>query len=502
MWANVILVIVAAIILVAIYIVVQPKKSREQFALDVEQDYRSAIVRAFNTTLGRDPQEYEVQLYRGSMKSPYDTTSVEGKLMASAEYGARKGAIPLATTFADIPSANGDMSALVKDNVNAPVVSLDVDASNAASITATNAPPTGSKLTSLDLGQRLAVYRSILTVYENNLDRLPTMKELNYYAAKLVDDGSFTISKLMQILQASQEYDILQKNQSNIVNGELPGAITDAQLTLRVNEIYADMFNGEQPTKTFEEFAKAKFVEYQLDEVKFRKMLSMLNDLDVANATATGTGSTVNVNANASVANVNANANVANSTINPSATIQTFVQQEHLAVGSSGTSVVFDPSIGPAATKTPISTIMPPQQPTLACAIANNDPDSWQPYMRGNLCSASEAYSKDKFFDSLYTNIQMADAGKCVGISSTNSTTAQGRNRVAEAFVDREKASLGYECSRSELLQDTDTRYSYDPNIVPQLRNTRFGTFLDDANNTKVGSIMPKFIYKEYGTVN
>jgi hypothetical protein len=140
-----------------------------------------------------------------------------------------------------------------------------------------------------------------------------------------------------------------------------------------------------------------------------------------------------------------------------------------------------------------------------SCEIVHADASSWQPYLRGNLCSATEAYNKDKFFDSLYTNLKAADAQQCVAgkLDARNSTTKDGRNRVAEAYMDREIAGLGYECGKtSELLGDADPAYSYDPNIVPQLRNTRFGTFLDDANNTKIGSILPKFIYKEYGYVN
>ena len=555
MWSNVILIAIAAIIVAAIYYAIQPKKSREQFALDVEQDYRAAIMRTFNTVLGRDPQEYEVQLYRGYMTSPYDTQQVEIKLLASAEYSNRKGATAIgsATSHPLVEiAASTDPSALIVSNNKAPAIT-DAVAELAS------APPAGinadASVASMDLGQRLAVYRSILTVYESNLDRLPTMKELNYYTAKLVVDDTFTISKLTQIIQSSQEYDILQKNQTNVVNGELPGAITDVQLTLMVNTIYADMFDGAQPTKTFEEFAKAKFVEYQLDETKFRNMLATIHAIDTGAALPALSSGANTSGANTPIANTpiantsGANTSGANTSIANTSIANTSIANTSGANNSSGTNrsiPINNNTIAPISNNAPLNNanikrftvgqeakeaetkqdyqvvvlpnpdvkpVLPPtvqpqnnhkQQQNAGCDIASTDAGAWQPYMRGNLCSASEAYNKDKFFDSLYTNIQHADAKQCTAsvINSVNSSTANGRNRLAETFVDREKAAMGYECSRSELLLNTDPAYSYDPNIVPHLRNTRFGTFLDDANNTKVGSILPKFIYKEYGYVN
>ena len=484
MWYNVVLIIVAVVILVAIYIFVQPTKSREQFAINVEQDYRSAISKVFNIMLGRDPQEYEVQLYRDSMASPYDTANIEAKLAASAEY-----------------------SNAVEKYVDAAEKSPSLAAKSAPF-----PPPTGADaiVAGMDLGQRLAVYRSILSVYEKNLERLPTMKELNYYTAKLASDTSFTIEKLTQILQSSQEYTILQKNQTNVVNFELPGAITDAQLTLQVVQIYKSMF-GAEPTKTFEDFAKAKFVEYNLDEPKFRKMLAMIYMVDSGNgdlmhnekptSTTNNAGgdskgsskaasdSDVKATTSSDVkTDAKASTNIAKNVVN--------VTQEASAPTIVPSSVLVPASAQPADPSSSQSNASPPSCNNISFGAAVPD----QPYLlRTSQCSPCDAYNKNKFFDTLYTNIQNADAIQCIAAKNMNSSTVGERNRVAEAYTDRNISQLGFECSRSELLDNVDKPYSYDPNVVPQLRNTKFGTFLDDANKTMVGSIMPRFIYKEYG---
>lgn len=492
------MIIVAVVILVAIYIFVQPTKSREQFAINVEQDYRNAISKVFNIMLGRDPQEYEVQLYRDSMASPYDTANIEAKLAASAEY-----------------------SNALKENAIEKYVDAAEKSPSLAAKSAPFPPPTGADaiVAGMDLGQRLAVYRSILSVYEKNLERLPTMKELNYYTAKLASDKSFTIEKLTQILQSSQEYTILQKNQTNVVNFELPGAITDAQLTLQVVQIYKSMF-GAEPTKTFEDFAKAKFVEYNLDEPKFRKMLAMIYMVDSGNGDLMQIEKPTSTNNAGGDSKASGDVKASSKPTSGDVKASTNIAKNVVSVTQEASTVV--PSSVPPVAQPKAPTVVPSSVPSVAQPIASSAvtsssqsnaspppscsnisygaavPD--QPYMlRTSQCSPCDAYNKNKFFDTLYTNIQNADAIQCIAAKNMNSSTVGERNRVAEAYTDRNKSQLGFECSRSELLDNVDKPYSYDPNVVPQLRNTKFGTFLDDANKTMVGSIMPRFIYKEYG---
>ena len=470
MWSNVILIIVAFTVLIGIYIFVQPTKSREQFAINVEQDYRLTIGKAFNIVLGRDPQEYEVQLYRDVMTSPYDSTTIENKLRNSAEFMAlyTKGSTTYADKVSDYDEKAGTSSTQVVDIVPIVVEHLTAIASTASTasnniahsasnniVTHSASTATDTSITSMDLGLRLDLYRMIVGIYEQNLDRLPSMKELNYYTLQLSGaDKTFDSNKLTQILQSSTEYNILQKNQSNIVNVELNGSITDAQLTLQVVSIYQSMF-GQDPNKSLEEFLKIKFVEYNMDEPRFRKMLDLLKQMDSDKWASIGNATNVSNVSNATNATNATNASNATNALN-----------------------VVGVSVPTAAVLIvdPVPTVVP-----LPATVTDR-----------SSCSITNAYNKNKFYDSLYTNMKSDTTP-----SPVTCTTVNERNRYAERCQDRNATELGFECGR-----DTKFPYDYDPNVVPQLRNTKFGTFLDDAENTSVGSIMPKFQYKEYGYVN
>ena len=545
MWSNVALVVIACVIVACIYIFAQPAKSkfREQFAINVEQDYRQSINKTFNKVLGRDPQEYEVQLYRDSMTSPFDTEPIEKKLQASAEFKtvveANAFAQPFAQPFptypipnpvpkprlvdASAPFTNADEALITKATMAAAATaatSASTAAAAAASASTSANPSTNSDpksnndqtIASMDLGKRLELYRLIVSIYEKNLERLPSMKELNYYTVRITNDKTFNSDKLIKILQSSQEYNILQKNQTNVVNAELEGAITDAQLTLLVNDIYRSMFKNEEPSKSFEDFMKIKYVEYKLDDVKFRKMLAMLHDVDVdAVAVPPAAVCPVVIPASASNAPTPTQASTAQNpnpsqNANANASIALIPTLNGGKMSASSTQVGSANSISTPGTQQVLSN----QTQSLAnAANAANNVIQEAAYpskaLADSYCTTATAYNKNKVFDSLYANIQLAQQQSCT-IVAPNSSTYGDRNKLAETMDDRNQSRLGYECARNSesILSAQDNarfQYSYDPNVVPLLRNTKFGTFLDDAENTSVGSIMPRFVYREYGTV-
>ena len=547
MWSNVALVVIACVIVACIYIFAQPAKSkfREQFAINVEQDYRQSINKTFNKVLGRDPQEYEVQLYRDSMTSPFDTEPIEKKLQASAEFKtvveantfAQTSAQPFPTypipnpvpkprlVDASAPFTNADEALITKATMAAATAAATVATTNpsAANPSANSDPKSNNDQTiaSMDLGKRLELYRLIVSIYEKNLERLPSMKELNYYTVRITNDKTFNSDKLIKILQSSQEYNILQKNQTNVVNAELEGAITDAQLTLLVNDIYSSMFKNEEPSKSFEDFMKVKYVEYKLDDVKFRKMLAMLHDVDVdadadavavppaavcpvvIPASASNAVNAVNTQTQASTANTSTNANA-----NANASIALIPTLNGGKMSASSTQVGSANSISTPGTQQVLSNQTQSLNAANAANAANNviqEAAYPSKALADSYCTTAAAYNKNKVFDSLYANIQLAQQQTCT-IVAPNSSTYGDRNKLAETMDDRNQSRLGYECARNSesILSAQDNarfQYSYDPNVVPLLRNTKFGTFLDDAENTSVGSIMPRFVYREYGTV-
>jgi len=454
MWSNVVLVVIAFTVLVCIYYFAQPSKSREQFALNVEQDYRESMTKAFNNILGRDPQEYEVQLYRDSMTSPYDTAAIEKKLQSSAEFMGtvnegkqlyEKQQIDRALTIEHLTQEEKQP---VKEEAEKELACTEEFVSLApAPVPATPDQCPSNGIASLELGLRLDVYRVIVSVYEENLDRLPSMKELNYYTLQLTDAKSgLTKEKMIDIIKTSSEYKTLKENQkatNAIINAKAVGgtggtgagavpdgaSLADAKLVIQIEAIYKSMFNT-VPNAQLLAFLKIKFVEYKMDEPRFKKMLQLLNKMDTDQWSSVGSCSVV--------------------------------QQE--------TVVMPKPK--------------PMPQPVAAC-----EPKREQAF---DQCSAQNSYNKNKFYDGLYTNMKSA-------LPPTCSATVE-KNQLANRQKARNASELAYECNRTST--GSSAPYDYDPNVVPQLRNTKFGTFLDDAENTNVGSILPKFVYKEYGHVN
>ena len=453
--------------------------SKEQFTIVIEQDYRQSIVKAFNTVLNRDPYEFEVALYRNDMKTPFDTEGIEHKLMNSKEYKS------------------------VQKKVVEPEPSKDItqlkDAESVSNL----------KLKYKD-EKHLELYRSIVKVYEHNLFRMPTTNELDYYMRRLQKDKSFNLEKLEKILQMSQEYHILEKNQSNLVNADLEGNITDAQVTMIVREIYKEVYNGNLPKTTeLEDFLKIKYIELKFNDELFRKLLIFLKNLESETAIQVkkidvSTPKTLQVNN----ANTTLQSNVSQNSVPQTNVLQNNVSQTNV----SQTNVLQNNASQSNVSQSNVSQSNVSQNNALQSGVSQNNltqsqlntnssitrfGSSWNPPIDTNnqYCNMTP-YNKDKFYDSLYENNKSINIDTCE-YSVPRDTYAETKNK-------RNLDELGYSCSRNSFFTQVDEELmsgkvnAYDKNVVPSMRNTKWGAFLDDANDTKVGSIMPKFVFKEY----
>jgi hypothetical protein len=491
------IVILIAVVAGAAYFLFQKQKktkegTRETFALNVDQEYRTAIVKTFNNVLMRDPQEYEVQMYRESMSAPQDTDNMERMLRGSTEFKMIVTKAGTTVTEKDgavtkLEDASNDLKAAVVLGEAMDTVTASASASSPDQIQ-----------TNVDLDKKLLVYRGIVKLYETNLDRLPTMKELDYYTRKINSEKSdFTLVQLEQLLQLSKEYYILQKNQTNRVNANIEGAITDGQVTLIVNDVYNSVFNG-APTREFENFMKIKLVEYSLDTEKLRRLLLLMQAVDSDMAIA------VNVDAGTDTSKNDGTASSAKTTTTTT------------TITTSKEGIAFYDGVD-----------RDPQAKAKAKAKAKANDDDWsvtgsatadadetsgkcpaisfesdhQVWKKNVKCDMSP-YSKNKFYDSVYENMKKGYVGAAPDCLPATSTDNE-RNILAETLANRNQENLETTCSRNSYYLNLEEQMAvgtkpYDKNLQVQYKNTRFGTFLDDAVNTKVGSIMPKFIYQEY----
>ena len=102
------------------------------------------------------------------------------------------------------------------------------------------------------------------------------------------NDKTFTQDKLVQILVSSSEYSRFEKLQTNEANGTVLGGVTDRQISLSVDTIYAQI-TGEQIDEDTLKFLKKKFIESELDEDKLK---SFIKEFVVINTTGCSSGAT------------------------------------------------------------------------------------------------------------------------------------------------------------------------------------------------------------------
>ena len=115
----------------------------------------------------------------------------------------------------------------------------------------------------------------VTEIFNSILNRLPDDNELSTFSKLLKEDRDFTLEKLKQLLYGSEEFNRLQKTQSNQVYGNLIGGVTDRQITLIVMTNYKKIVGKDTANIDSDElkFLKKKLVEFNLDEAVFNKFL-------------------------------------------------------------------------------------------------------------------------------------------------------------------------------------------------------------------------------------
>lgn len=532
--------ILAVIVCIASYFVYSNEKElkkgkKEGFVNNavIGQEYRTEIIKVYKDFLKRDPEEFEVLKARDLMDNPADTGRVIDSIKTSEEYSLR-----VQVAADKLPTQSKEASGSTKP----------------PAAKASDTPD--DVVAKMDLNKRLDMYRTILQVYERNLDRLPNMKELNYYTYRMLTDKKFNVDTLEKILQSSKEYMILNKNQKNEVNSGLEGNITDAQLKYEVRTIYDDIFHG-MPSREFEDFMKYKLIEYRLDASKLRSLLLLLkvNDDDTVSVVVNGNkidisskNASIDVSATAGTSNSsNTNSNTTSSTSSSTTVNNTNNTSTNTNNSSStktgGTGSMLDEQFKPAVMEEGQVQKYLQKHPNVFNIInpSQEDMDSIMETIEdGNTCMQGcmgegkqrkakkciNPYNATPYKDELYEALKKEVNGsstinrKDVRERICSAVDDRNKNMLAEYEQDRNLDTMRSVCSRNSYFLNMDDKLAYEDKMAitkatgdgasredgmvlasnwdHNFGEEPMGTNLRDAKNTMVGSIMPRFIYKEY----
>jgi hypothetical protein len=311
---------------------------------------------------------------------------------------------------------------------------------------------------------------------------MPSNKELVYYAHKLVTDKGFDEERLERVLMGSNEFQILEKNQRNIVNGELPGQITDAQLTMDVVNKYKSIFDIE-PSKNTADFLKKQYTNYQLDEKKFDRLLILLKQLEI--------GDYNEVSHESATCALNGGT--------PQKVIQESID---ISVdGSSNSDTELKLIVAKLAeTLQKVET----QNKTLGQQDIHTNKLPNEEMTRGDAApqpseSAYNNITPRYYEDELYNRLTQVQGAKPMTYKRCNyyNETHPDRDAFTEYRQQRNEDEMNAMCKRGDPIDPIKKKQS---DFAPLVYSTEpeGTTPLADAHNMMVGSILPPFIYKEY----
>jgi hypothetical protein len=330
----------------------------------------------------------------------------------------------------------------------------------------------------------------VIAIFNEILERHPDAEELQYYST-FIKGNPANLEKMKVLLLQSNEYKRLQKLQNNTAYGYLLGGITDRQLALMVLSVYNQVAgSGNKLDDDTMKFLKKKYLEFQLDEKVFKKFVQDFVLFDSSSKTANNNTQV------SSKTQQDATAVRANSAITDKLA-QSGFEKENKMTPSASSQV---PNTAKQSTTTESKdkakeqyTNKDVQQCTPDSKKNNVDTDKLIKMIKENAdCQFSKNGVDDK-----YRNEQSL------------ATAVNDRNRdELKNICERNKTFSKYHYEDMVLVPGQEWTipqkhppvcYGSKGNYNPQIEQTALiGTLLGDAKDTEIGSIMPKFTYKEY----
>lgn len=307
----------------------------------------------------------------------------------------------------------------------------------------------------------------VIAIFNQILDRHPGTEELQYYS-NFIKESPANVEKMKVLLLQSSEYKRLQKLQDNKAHGFLLGGITDRQLTLMVNGVYAQV--GGNPDNLDEDthkFLKKKYLEYQLNEPVFKKFLQdfvMYDGKAKVSSTSTSTSASTTGATTASTQHSSSSSPLhANSTVTQQLTQTSFAS--------------------PTSNK---------ETYTNKCVVDT------QAMIDKIKQDADCQFNKNKIEDKYRSNHETSMAKTVHDRNREELKNICERNKSFAQYHDDDMVLIpGQEWSVPQ--KHTPSCYGRDSAYNPMIEQTALiGTLLNDAKDTQIGSIMPKFTYKEH----
>jgi hypothetical protein len=497
----------AVVLIIAAYLVLANEKTiKEKFVVgsfeNVDADtakYYDTIRTLIQTYLLRQPEQYELERYKKMMSNPKDVDTVISSIQKTTEYQELVKASPKSNSIASL-------TPFIQQITTGSTTRIDQVLSDASA------------------KQRTEMYKTIIRIYDKHLERMPSMRELNYYTYRMLTDPKFDEKKLEAVILSSKEYEILQKNQNNVVHGELNGNITDAQLTMEVHNLYDMVFN-DTPDAEMERFLKYKYRAYELNEKRFTEFLLLLKALE---------DHKVDIKS------------LADGTMNIQ--IQPVVADDVDGI-TNIVGVASDEASRPYAPGNASNSMSKNSQNSSSQYVYNNQriyniinpgQEELDQILKGNTGTTGSSQSCHQFKtykDSLYENLKkeqtqelqkgyqqqsnIAEDRPCTMDKNAQESKLENsyrpRNKLAEYQSERNLDELATSCARNTYYLNADDDMVLYPEFKWQMPERRpppcvgscgevqpmseqtalIGTLLTDAENTKVGSMLPKFVYKE-----
>lgn len=211
-----------------------------------EQDVVNIYVRLLN----RDPTSEEIGKYVTLLNNKLvDTKGIEEILKASNEYKQKQA------------------SDKAQDLAN-----------NIESINKTYSSSSSSSLPEDDKMRKYQIYTDVISLYQKVLQRNPNEQEMDLYVSK-VEAREIDLLQLRLILEASEEYRMLIKSQTNTVHGEASRGLAERQIKFMIGAQFTKVY-GRNPTEGEASFLTDKIKAYNMDERTLYKYIKQLRDME------------------------------------------------------------------------------------------------------------------------------------------------------------------------------------------------------------------------------
>ncbi len=340
-----------------------------------------------------------------------------------------------------------------------------------------------------ELGTELVVIK----IFNDILQRNPERDELFHFAKLMKTDTTLTSDKLKEILISTEEYQRLQKTQSNVAYTNLKGDITDRQITMIINKIYNNVTGKDYLDEDMMKFLKRKFVEFNLNQDLLKKFIKNYVDGTPFNLVDKSSN-------NSSVANTNS--------------VSLINEENKKKLEQELRKKIQDELLK----KQKLENSEKNQKEAKEFFNSINDPNAKNIYKDSKIYNfyGGEIPNKD-IIENLKNNSTLADGSVDTELLNSNIKKScqknlnQSKQELADYLNDRNMSHLKNVCNRNhkfnkeDMVLDHSQSWSvpqkYPPvciggnnNYSPLNEQTALiGTLLTDAKQTNVGSVLPVY---------